>query len=122
MPDLKKLDGSSYSEKDKERENHEMKALDQDMLFDAVKDVRKGLFEVPSGENSEEGKSISDDSPLPPSVKYQQLEHKTDWERQIEVLNLAHLSISHIANLEQFINLKKLNLMDNNILKISGLE
>lgn len=71
MPDLKKLDGSSYSEKDKEREDMEMKALDQDMLFDAVKDVRKGLFEVPSAEDSDGGlKEASEDSPLPPSVKY----------------------------------------------------
>lgn len=45
-----------------------------------------------------------------------------EWEGQIEILTLAHKHISQVKNLELFINLRKLNLMNNNIVKITGLE
>ena len=46
------------------------------------------------------------------------LNKNLDWETQIELLNLQHQQITVVKNLELFINVRKLNLMDNNIGKI----
>jgi len=46
---LHKLDGYSFSEKDKERVNNEVKPLDIQIVLDAVKDQSKGLFESALG-------------------------------------------------------------------------
>ena len=43
---------------------------------------------------------------------------KTAWEKQIEELTIIHKSITLIGNLGLYSNLRKLNLMDNNIAKI----
>ena len=40
----------------------------------------------------------------------------------MEELQLSHLQLSAISNLEKFVNLRKLNLLDNNINFIQGLE
>ena len=46
------------------------------------------------------------------------MQKKQEWEKNIELLNLAHRQITMIKNLDLFVNLRKLNLMDNNIIKI----
>jgi hypothetical protein len=45
------------------------------------------------------------------------------WEKTVETLILSHKQISRIDNvtLEQFVNLRKLQLVDNGISKIEGL-
>jgi hypothetical protein len=47
---------------------------------------------------------------------------QNNWERQVEELVLNHMQICKIQCLEKFINLRKLKLLDNNILVIQGLE
>ena len=118
LPFLQKLDGLSFSEKDKERVNSDSKVVSVQMVMDSVKDQRKGAqieqqdeHHVFTGEIGE-----SEDSPEKPSEK------KLDWEKNIELVNLAHKQITIIKNLDLFMNLRKLNLMDNNIIKIQGLE
>lgn len=44
-----------------------------------------------------------------------------EWERSIETLVLSHKQISKMESMEAFINLRKLQLIDNCILKIEGL-
>mmetsp|Transcript_21003 Transcript_21003/g.29040 ORF Transcript_21003/g.29040 Transcript_21003/m.29040 type:complete len:105 (+) Transcript_21003:795-1109(+) len=46
----------------------------------------------------------------------------TGWERQIERLYFNHMKISVIQNLDKFISLRKLKLLDNCISRIEGLE
>jgi len=73
--------------------------------MDTAKDNRKQLFDSP----------LNDPEDLEGPLN---IERKLDWETQIEHLNLSHKEISIIKNLDLFINLRKLNLMDNNITKI----
>ena len=47
---LQKLDGFSFSEKDKERVNNEMKVLGLSLIMDCVKDQRKGNFDLAKNE------------------------------------------------------------------------
>jgi Leucine-rich repeat (LRR) protein len=110
LPFLQKLDGLSFSEKDKERVNMESKILSVQMVMDSVKDQRKALIETQEevGEQAEE-----EEQPSSPRA-----DKKIDWEKNIEVINLSHKQITVIKNLEMFMNLRKLNLMDNNIVKI----
>ncbi len=42
---LNKLDNFSFSEKDKERVNNDMKTLTIQLIIESVKDQRKNLFE-----------------------------------------------------------------------------
>ena len=70
-------------------------------------------------DGDEDGRSPST---MLPAHKYDQAERKPNWEKLIEILNLAHQGISVLKNLDPFSSLKKLNLMDNNIAKIQGLD
>lgn len=127
MGHLSKLDGASYSDKDKERVENELRPLTIAMILDSVKDQRKNLFEVPAPSTDSPGRPGEDHDEdgrgdLPPVAKYEPAERKANWEKLIEILNLAHQGISQLCALEPFVNLKKLNLMDNDIAKIQGLE
>jgi Leucine-rich repeat (LRR) protein len=110
LPFLQKLDGLSFSEKDKERVNSDSKIISVQMVMDSVKDQRKGAqienYQEEVGEQAEE-----EEKPSTP-------DKKQDWEKNIEMVNLAHKQITIIKNLDLFNNLRKLNLMDNNIIKI----
>lgn len=118
---LNKLDGFSFSEKDKERVNIEMKTLSTALIVESVKDQRKNLFDSIAGEQNDDG--LTESAQLNDlTAKYSQQERRADWEKQIELLNLSHKQLSIVKNLESFINLRKLNLMDNNIMKIQGLD
>jgi len=44
------------------------------------------------------------------------------WQRTIETLDLCHLKIGKILELQSFTSLRKLMLLDNKIKSISGLE
>lgn len=104
----------------------ELRPLTSEMIFNAVKDQRKNFFEVPTDDVSSttDPKDAGDPSATvnQTMLKYGQLEQKPNWERQIEILSLSHQGISLIRNMDPFVNLKKLNLLDNNIIQIEGLE
>ena len=82
MPNLHRLDGFPFSEKDKEQIKGETKPLTSDMIFDVVKDSRKGLFELPPPPDTED--RLREDDDLEPQdtspIKYEKLEHKPNWE------------------------------------------
>jgi len=126
---LQKLDGFSFSDKDKERVNDEMKVISISLIMDAVKDQRKGIFDAggsDSGDFAAERNAESGDEgiggPDEDAAYEEKMQKKMEWEKNIELLNLAHRQITMIKNLEAFHNLRKLNLMDNNIVKIESLE
>ena len=122
---LQKLDGFSFSDKDKERVNDEMKIISINLIMDAVKDQRKGIFDTGSEDgdqaadrNAESGEEDMIGSDNEGESYQEKMQKKQEWEKNIELLNLAHRQITMIKNLELFVNLRKLNLMDNNIIKI----
>ena len=93
--------------------------------MDAAKDQRKGLFEQASVDiEIDPLADQNDESPggITQGSIQETYDRTVDWERQIELLNLAHKQISVIKHLDQFVNLRKLNLMDSSIEKIQGLE
>lgn len=45
-----------------------------------------------------------------------------NYERSVEELNLSHMKIGKIANLQPFVSLRKLTLLDNDLTEICGLE
>jgi len=98
-----KLDNIAFTEKDnlgiKENDN----VLSMQLIMECSKEQRKG-YEIEVSMNEESEVST-------PCLAKRQVE----WEQQIETLNLTHNQIGIISNLELFVNLRKLNLMDNNI-------
>ena len=82
MPNLHKLDGVPFTEKDKEQIKGETKPLTSDMIFNVVKDQRKGLFELPPALSESDEREHEDESEQPPRspIKYEKLEHKPNWE------------------------------------------
>lgn len=127
LPYLQKLDGLTFSEKDKERVNNEMKILSVQLVMESVKDQRKGLYEPIPDQDDDQSPGINEDgmdsAQGSPTKSYEHQDNrKQDWEKHLELLNLAHKQISIIKNLDVFMNLRKLYLMDNNIVKIQGLE
>ena len=86
------------------------KILSVQMVMDSVKDQRKAAIET----QEEVGEMVEEEEkPSTPRG-----EKKMDWEKNIEVINLSHKQVTLIKNLDLFMNLRKLNLMDNNIIKI----
>lgn len=67
LPLLSKLDGLTFSEKDKERVNNEMKILSVQLVMDSVKDQRKGLFEVnpPDNDDADQNQNLNDENDSP---------------------------------------------------------
>jgi Leucine-rich repeat (LRR) protein len=51
----------------------------------------------------------------------EQQSNQNEWERTIETLILNHKQIHKIEQLDPFINLRKLQLVDNSITRIEGL-
>ena len=103
---LQKLDGFSFSDKDKERVNDEMKVISISLIMDAVKDQRKGIFDASASDNNlsgerneesgDEGAGGADED-----ASYEdKIQKKLEWEKNIELLNLAHRQITMIKNLE----------------------
>jgi Leucine-rich repeat (LRR) protein len=110
LENLSKLDGIAFTDKDKERVEDEDKILSMHLIMESSIEQRKG-FEQDTA-NLEESENSSN------HLSKRQVE----WESQIETLYLSHKQIGVISNLEMFINLRKLNLMDNNITKMQNLE
>lgn len=46
----------------------------------------------------------------------------SEWEKSVEILALNHRRISKIANLEPFLNLRRLSFIDNCIERIEGIQ
>ena len=102
-----------------------MKIISINLIMDAVKDQRKGIFDTGSEDgdqaadrNAESGEEDMIGSDNEGESYQEKMQKKQEWEKNIELLNLAHRQITMIKNLELFVNLRKLNLMDNNIIKI----
>lgn len=55
---------------------------------------------------------------MSPGHQEESNERKANWEIAVEQVRLPHKQITIIKNLDLFVNLRKLNLMDNNITKI----
>jgi len=107
-----KLDGFIFSDKDKEVQLNKDKVLGIPLIMECSKDQWK---DIESDTMDTSPQHDIESSPSKPS-------RNIDWEEQIEHLNLQHQQISVINNLDLFINIRKLNLMDNNITRISGLD
>jgi hypothetical protein len=123
LTNLVRLDTAQMSDNDREMMvTDELRPLTSEMIFNAVKDQRKSFFEVPTDDVSSTTDPKDTDPAATAMLKYGQLEQKPNWERQIEILSLAHSGISLIRNMEPFANLKKLNLLDNSIIQVEGLE
>jgi len=61
LPYLQKLDGLTFSEKDKERVNNEMKILSVQLVMESVKDQRKGLYEPIPDQDDDQSPGINED-------------------------------------------------------------
>lgn len=101
LPSLKELDNLALSELDKAQSESATVALSVDIIMNQVRQQKKNI--VIDNKDDESNKHLN-------------------WERQVEELQLSHLQLSAISNLEKFVNLRKLNLLDNNINFIQGLE
>lgn len=85
---LNKLDNFSFSEKDKERVNNDMKTLTVQLIIESVKDQRKNLFENSKydSDNESNGHKDYDHQDLNTIQdhllnKYESLERKQNWEK-----------------------------------------
>ena len=65
LPFLQKVDGLTFSDKDKERVNNEMKILSVQLVMESVKDQRKGLFEVNPPDADEGTQEFNEDGESP---------------------------------------------------------
>lgn len=101
-----KLDGIALTDKDKERVKNEHTQLTREMVVEAIK-----------------GAAANKSVPIPSTPKEDEEEKVSHWEKTVETLILSHKQISRIdsVTLEQFVNLRKLQLVDNGISKIEGL-
>ena len=103
---LQKLDGFSFSDKDKERVNDEMKVISISLIMDAVKDQRKGIFDASASDNNFSGERTEESGDegaggADEDASYEdKIQKKLEWEKNIELLNLAHRQITMIKNLE----------------------
>ena len=103
---LQKLDGFSFSDKDKERVNDEMKVISISLIMDAVKDQRKGIFDASASDNNFSGERNEESGDegvggADEDASYEdKIQKKLEWEKNIELLNLAHRQITMIKNLE----------------------
>ena len=100
MAILHKLDGKGLDEKETgdNGDNAGAKELSYDMIVDQLKSQKKNI-QLDGKEVPGDGESSSPHGA----------------ERQIEELCLNHMQIGRIQNLELFVNLRKLKLLDNNI-------
>ena len=56
---LNKLDGYSFSDKDKQRVSEDQRVLSNQMIFEKIKDQRKNLFENTNEDSDEDRMSAS---------------------------------------------------------------
>lgn len=122
LASLKKLDGLTIHDKDKQDETETL--MTRELLYSAS-NSSAAQPEVGTRTASE---SLAEDSKSQTSTSAGQESSKAAAfrENQIlvnpEVLSLNHYKIKTIENLESFTNLRKLTLIDNMIEKIQGLE
>mmetsp|Transcript_8729 Transcript_8729/g.8018 ORF Transcript_8729/g.8018 Transcript_8729/m.8018 type:complete len:356 (+) Transcript_8729:184-1251(+) len=104
LPNLQKLDDISITEKDKEMVKNDFIVLNEEIIFDALKVQKKNVsnYQPPQGNQIVGGEA-------------------QDWQKTIEILILNHKKVSKIRGLEGFVNLRKLKMIDNCLVKIEGL-
>lgn len=140
---LVKLDGIALTDKDKERVKNDHISLTREIVVDALKGAatasstksttqlvdpsRKALTQG-SSLSQQDSKSViqgEDDDTVSTNTAGNSSSQiiSTGWEKTVETLILNHREISRIEplTLEQFLNLRKLQLVDNGIVRIEGL-
>lgn len=120
LPDLKRVDGFSVLEKDKQSVALSKETM---MTKDLISNNAKFSNALPG--TSEQQQYEEETSPLSggKDISPRKLSTETqNWEQRVEELNLSHKKIANILNIQDFTCLRRLLLADNKISKIEGLE